>query len=140
MKLDVPHPRRRARVEMIPLIDCVFILLIFFIYSMLAMTLQRGIIVQLPEARSLQTTQEESVVVTITAGGELLVDKQAVSLEELGPAVDNARDLVGGPRLPRVIVNADAESEHRWFVQVIDELKRRGISRIVILSQEPSTP
>ena len=121
---------------MIPLIDCVFILLVFFIYSMLAMTLQRGIIVQLPEAHSLQTTPEESVVVTITAGGELLVDKQPVSLEELGPAVENA----GGPDHPRVVVNADAGSEHRWFVHVIDELKRRGISRIVILSQEPPTP
>ncbi len=122
---------------MIPLIDCVFILLVFFIYSMLAMTIQRGIVVQLPEARTLQASQEDAVVVSITTQGELLVDKQRVSLEGLGPAVDNA---LSGLEHPRVVVNADAGSEHRWFVQVIGELRRRGIVQVVILSKEASAP
>jgi biopolymer transport protein ExbD len=137
MKLDHGPARRRARVEMIPLIDCVFILLVFFIYSMLAMTLQRGIVVQLPEARTLQASQEEAVVVTITATGEVLVNKEEVAIDGLGPAMDN---VLSGLEQPRVVVNADAGSQHRWFVRVIDELKAQGVNQIVILSEEPSPP
>ena len=137
MKLDYAPVRRRARVEIIPLIDCVFILLVFFIYSMLAMTIRRGIVVQLPEARMVHTAREEAVVVTVTAGGDLMVDDQRVGLEELGPAMDNALSELDEPL---VVVNADAGSEHRWFVHVIDELKRRGISQVVILSEEPAAP
>ncbi len=137
MKLDSGISQRRARVEMIPLIDCVFILLVFFIYSMLAMTLQRGIVVQLPEASTLQLSQEDAVVITITAAGEVLVNHERVSLEDLGSAMDN---VLADLDLPRVVVNADAGSQHRWFVRVIDELKTRGVNQNVILSEEPPPP
>ena len=46
------QPIKRARIEMIPLIDVVFLLLIFFIYTMLSMTIHKGIPVLLPKAKT----------------------------------------------------------------------------------------
>lgn len=133
MKIEGVPTRRRARIEMIPLIDCVFILLVFFIYSMLTMTIRRGVDVNLPDARMVRAADEEAIVVSITASGELMVDDLPVALAQLGPAMDNARS---GREDAAVVVNADADSMHRRFVQVIDELKRSGVEKVVILSQE----
>ena len=137
MNLADALPRHRARVEIIPLIDCVFIILVFFIYSMLAMTIRRGIVVQLPEARTVHATEEDAIVVTITATGELLINDDRTTVADLGPALDRA---LAGRTEPTVVINADAGSEHRWFVGVIDELKRRGIGQVIVLTDEARTP
>ena len=136
MKLAAPQVGRRARVEMIPLIDCVFILLVFFVYSMLAMTLQRGINVQLPVARNVQTSRDDAIVLTVTAGGELLVNRQPVTLAELPAAVDQARLAFEDPRF---VINADDAAPHGRVVRVMDALRAEGVVQVMVLSQtEPA--
>ncbi len=133
MKLEAAITKKRARIEMIPLIDCVFIVLVFFIYAMLAMTLRRGIEVQLPLAAELQATADDAVVVTITAEGDFLVNDERVSLEELRGAIRRE----GGPEgPPRVLINADTAARHGWVVRVMDELRAEGVSHVVILSDK----
>ena len=129
MKLDVPGVGRRARVEMIPLIDCVFILLVFFVYSMLAMTFQRGITVQLPVARNIQVNRDDAVVVTVTARGDLLVNREPVALGALPAAMDAVIPVLEEPRF---VINADAEAPHGRVVRVLDELRARGIVQVTV--------
>ena len=133
MKLEHAVTMKRARVEMIPLIDCMFILLVFFIYSMLSMTLQRGITVELPTARALETNDEASIVVSITSAGSIHVDDTPVTLDELGAAIADARR---GLDRPRFVINADTRSQHGRFIRVMDELRVQGVSQVMVLSTD----
>ncbi|MGE5310719.1 MAG: ExbD/TolR family protein, partial [Nitrospirota bacterium] len=60
------RPSRRGRIEMVPLIDCMFLLLVFFIYSMLSMVLHRGIKIDLPEARTAPVHKEDYLSISVT--------------------------------------------------------------------------
>ncbi len=133
MKLEHAVTSKRARVEMIPLIDCMFILLVFFIYSMLSMTLQRGIRVDLPTARTLATNDEASIVVSITSAGSIHLDDTPVTLDELGAAIADARR---GLDRPRFVINADTRSQHGRFIRVMDELRVQGVSQVMVLSTD----
>lgn len=135
MRIDAPILRRRARVEMIPILDCIFILLVFFIYSMLAMTVQRGMVVQLPGASAGATVinRDDAVVITITEQGEMQVNDQLVTVETIGGALDNA---LAALETPRVVINGDAGARHGRVVDVLDLLRRRGIDQVLILARE----
>ncbi|MCL4210830.1 MAG: biopolymer transporter ExbD [Phycisphaeraceae bacterium] len=135
MRIDAPILRRRARVEMIPILDCIFILLVFFIYSMLAMTVQRGMIVRLPGASAGATVinRDEAVVITIGESGEMQVNDQHVTPETIAAALDAA--LAELPT-PRVVINGDAGARHGRVVEVLDLLRRREIEQVLILARE----
>ncbi|MCA1809797.1 MAG: ExbD/TolR family protein, partial [Kiritimatiellia bacterium] len=64
MKLSTGYETRKARVEMLPLIDVVFLLLVFFIYAMLSMVLHRGIKVALPEVGQADVNRRDYLAVT----------------------------------------------------------------------------
>lgn len=135
MRVDAPILRRRARVEMIPILDCIFILLVFFIYSMLAMTVQRGMVVQLPGASAGATVinRDDAVVITIPEQGEMQVNDQPVTAETIGSALDRA---LASLETPRVVINGDAGARHGRVVDVLDLLRRRGIEQVLILARE----
>ena len=137
MKLDHGISRRRARVEMIPLIDCVFILLVFFIYSMLAMTVQRGLVVQLPGAGAAEPNQDDATVVTITSNGTLMLDDQPVTFDGLREAVQATRQRADRDRF---VINADRQAEHGWVVRALDDLRSAGVTQVMILSEENDAP
>ena len=122
---------------MIPLIDCMFILLVFFIYSMLSMTIQRGVPVNLPSAASVDRIPEEAIVVTITAAGELYVNREATTIESLPAAV---RQLLGAEAAPRIVLNADTQARHGDVFRVLDLLRRQGWVNVAILSTEAPDP
>jgi biopolymer transport protein ExbD len=125
--------RRRARVEMIPLIDCMFILLVFFIYSMLSMTIQRGVPVNLPTGSTINRLPDEAIVVTITPGGDLFVNREPATLETLPEAM---RQLIGEQPSPRIVLNADSQARHGSVFDVLDTLRRQGWTNVAILSSE----
>ncbi|MHC5002978.1 MAG: ExbD/TolR family protein [Planctomycetota bacterium] len=137
MKLEAGIARKHARVEIIPLIDCVFILLVFFIYSMLTMTVQRGMVVQLPRATTAEVSQDETIVLTIGADGTLQIDDEVVPADGLRGAVDRARRRAGSARF---VLNADRRAEHGWVVRVLDDLKALGIGQVTILSEQGDGP
>ncbi len=137
MHLESGIGRRRARVEVIPLIDCMFILLVFFIYSMLSMTVQRGVSVQLPSGHRIDRIADEAIVITVTAAGELLVNRQAAPLDGLEAAL---RQAIGANESPRIVINADAQARHGQVFAVLDLLRNRGWTSVSILSTEASQP
>ena len=72
MKLP-PSEKKKARIEIIPMIDTMFFLLVFFMIATLSMTLQRGMPVNLPTAGSTTDKVKEQVSLTITEDGALLI-------------------------------------------------------------------
>jgi biopolymer transport protein ExbD len=136
MKVHVP-PRRRARIEMLPLIDIVFLLLVFFIYAMLSMAVHRGMPVLLPESSTAGIERELILSVTVRADGTIYLDKERVSLENLEASLLNkAKES----KNTGVLLFADRFLPYQELFRVLDCISMAGISRISLqaeLNQEP---
>ena len=86
MKVALPE-RRKGRIEMIPLIDIVFLLLVVFIYAMLSMAVHRGLPVALPASAAAEVEKNLVLAVTVEREGTIYLDKVPVPLEELTQAL-----------------------------------------------------
>lgn len=121
-----PH---KARIEIIPMIDTVFFLLVFFMMASLSMTVYRGLPVNLPKAASGQQELQENASVTLTKGGRIYLNKEPASLENLATQVKAL--LPANPNLA-VIINADEEVPHGRVVAVLDEVRSAGVAKLAI--------
>src|SRR5688572_28274215 len=109
-------PRRdhhKARIEIIPMIDVIFFLLVFFMISTLSMTVNRGLPVNLPTAASSQKDVRDNVSLTVMQDGQIFLNKEPVTLQDMGSRVKAA--LSGDPRLA-VVINADGQVLHSTVV------------------------
>ena len=128
--MRVPRQQpEKARIEIIPMIDIIFFLLVFFMVSTLAMTINRGLPVNLPRAVSSQKDLRESLNVTVMQDGTLFLNKELTSLEGLGHQVKASVDK--DPELA-VIINTNDEALHGATVSVMDEVRLAGVSRLAI--------
>lgn len=121
---------------MLPLIDIVFLLLVFFIYAMLSMAVHRGMEVELPVSATATTGKESilSVSVRYSADGTstVFVDKERVELTDLA-AVLKTRAGEERKRLarePDVFLFADQHVTYQELFNVLDQINQAGLSRI----------
>lgn len=131
--------RQRARVEMVPLMDCMFLLLTFFIYIATTMALQRGIPVDLAEAASGEALSKEikPIHVFIRNSGELYLEENRVTEGELFSRLRTFSAAPEGRGSSRpVVVNADRGVVYEKVVQILDLARESGITQ-VILAVEP---
>jgi biopolymer transport protein ExbD len=119
----------KARIEIIPMIDIIFFLLVFFMISNLSMTINRGLPVNLPKAASSQRDLRESVNITVTREGDIFLNKEPVTLQEIGQRVQAG--LERDPELFAVI-SADDHAIHGTIVDIMDKVRLAGISRLAI--------
>ncbi len=131
MKLDV-QINRKARIEMLPLIDIVFLLLVFFIYAMLSMAVHHGLPVSLPT--STVTEPEKSLIlsVTISRDNSIHVDKEAISLQNLTQTLEMKTK---GQKNPGVLLFADKAVSYQDLFQVLDRIRMAGLSRISLQAE-----
>jgi biopolymer transport protein ExbD len=123
------RPPRRARIEIIPMIDTVFFLLVFFMMASLAMTVYRGLPVNLPHAASGAAAVPDNASVTVTRDGGTYLGREPVPVTGLAGAL---RPLVAANPNLAVIVNADAEVVHGQVVAVLDAVREAGATRLAI--------
>lgn len=120
---------KRARIEIIPMIDAIFFLLVFFMISTLSMARFTGVQVNLPKAASESQTPAESAAVTLTKDGRLYVNKEPVApgalRQSLQPLLAKNTELL-------VIVNADDAVPHGQVVQIMDEARQAGVTKLSI--------
>jgi biopolymer transport protein ExbD len=128
--MRVPRQEQpKARIEIIPMIDVIFFLLVFFMVSTLSMTINRGLPVNLPTAATSQRDLREHLNLTLTQDGDIFLNKEPMTLYDLGPRVKTA--LASEPEL-MVIINADGDVRHHAVVEVMDELRLAGVARLAI--------
>jgi biopolymer transport protein ExbD len=126
MKLKSGFEKRRARVEMLPLIDVVFLLLVFFIYAFLSMVMHRGLDVELPGASTASVSKQDYVDVSITADNQIFVSKQPVTLESAASAVRSACTEED----QSVFINGDRRADLGLAVELLDRLRKEGIEKV----------
>ena len=119
----------KARIEIIPMIDVIFFLLVFFMISTLSMTVNRGLPVNLPTAATSQKEVGENIDLTLTQDGALFFNREPIALQDLGQRVKAA--LATDAQL-MVIINADGQTRHSSVIEILDELRGAGVSRLAI--------
>jgi biopolymer transport protein ExbD len=121
------------RLEMMPLIDVVFLLLVVFIYSMVTMVRSYVIPVDLPGFESGETRDLPTVlVVSLESDGRLTVGGEEADLEAVEEKVARLRDA--NPEL-EVLVNADAAARHGDVVRIFDRIRATGQERVLIVGR-----
>jgi biopolymer transport protein ExbD len=127
MKLKLQ--KKPARIELIPLVDIIFLLLVFFIYSMLSMAVYRGVPVTLPTAETVESTKEEAIFLTIDRAGKVFVNKSLTPVENL-----LARLKTEQAAFPdrTAIISADGDAPYRIFVDVLDKVRIAGFQKVSI--------
>ena len=81
MRLSSGYETKKARVEMLPLIDVVFLLLVFFIYAMVSMVVHRGIKVDLPQAGTAAMERDDFISITLDAENRLFLNAEPIEPE-----------------------------------------------------------
>ena len=126
--------RRRARIEIIPLIDIIFFLLATFIMVSLSMSKNQGVNVQLPTAStaaSLGDQQEldKAVTLSIDGKGDVFYNKEKITLAQLPLRLQTLKST---SKDPKVIINGDASSPFKAVVAVLDAVRSIGIAKVGI--------
>jgi biopolymer transport protein ExbD len=128
MHVNSPIPHKKARIEIIPLIDIMFFLLASFMMVSLSQVHMKGIKVNLPTGVSGETqSKREYVSVSVDMNGNFFFDKTEVSREEMQDRL--ARVHQSAPDA-KVFVRGDRDTVHGNIVQLLDMLRSAGFYKI----------
>jgi biopolymer transport protein ExbD len=135
MKINV-KTGKKARIEMLPLIDIVFLLLVFFIYAMLSMAVHRGLPVVLPTSSSAKIDKELVLSVTVKSDRTIYVDKERIAFDDLASVL---RTKTASASEPGVLLFADRGLPYQRLFQVLDQIRMAGIHRISLQAEAEQT-
>jgi biopolymer transport protein ExbD len=126
-----PPARRKARIEIIPLIDIIFFLLATFIMVSLSMTQNEGVKVALPGASSgeKQDDKEKPVNLSVNEKGEVFFNKEKVTMAQLPFKLQSYKSST---KEPKVVVNGDARAQYEMIMKVIDEARKIGVTKVAL--------
>ncbi|MDR4504362.1 MAG: biopolymer transporter ExbD [Candidatus Scalindua sp.] len=130
MKINLNLRRKGPRIEMIPLIDVVFLLLVFFIYAMLSMVVHRGFKVDLPQATTAEIDKEDYASITVDKDNRVLLDKEEILIENLSEEVKTK--IKKGVK---IFINGDKEADLGVVINVLDILRRDEIQEVYFETQ-----
>ncbi|MCJ2163386.1 MULTISPECIES: biopolymer transporter ExbD [unclassified Pseudodesulfovibrio] len=123
---------RKSEINMTPLIDMVFILLIFFIVTT-SFVRESGVEVQRPSAQSAETKEKANVLLGLTSDGRIFVEGRSLDIRSVRAYME--RFLAETPDGSVVIV-ADQESTTGNAVQVLDQCRLAGVKNISIAARK----
>lgn len=130
MRISSPYVKKRARIEIIPLIDIVFFLLATFVMVSMSMVQNQGVQVNLPVAKSSQAqSKDNTVILSLDEHGTIFLNKEAMSLNHLSARLTRLK--AQNPEI-KVIINGDQDALFGQAVLVLDEVKKSGISKVAI--------
>ncbi|MGA2410624.1 MAG: biopolymer transporter ExbD, partial [Candidatus Binataceae bacterium] len=119
---------RRGRIEIIPMIDVMFFLLVTFMLASLSMQSLNSITVDLPQGDAPNLEHKEPVTMTITKDSKIFLDKTPVDLTTMAfvlkPMLQNGD--------PGVVVNADSGAPEGTVVEAMLQARRAGVDHFLI--------
>jgi biopolymer transport protein ExbD len=122
--------KKRARIEIIPLIDVIFFLLATFVLFTLSLNKTGGLTVLLPASEtSIPRDTTGTVTLSVTAEGTLAWNKDVITLDEF---LDRIQRYKIEESDPRVLINADERALFAQVVYVVDQVRKAAIPKIYI--------
>jgi biopolymer transport protein ExbD len=131
--------REDAGVDLTPLIDVVFLLLIFFMVSTTFIR-ETQLKIDLPEASGeLQEVDSDVIEITVDRLGDYSVNQRLLVNRELDTLLRALREVTTGEAdvARRVVITADANASHQAVVRAMDAAGRVGLSRVSITTRQP---
>ena len=122
-----------AEINLTPMLDVVFIMLIFFIVTAVFVK-EPGITVDRPEAVTAMIPSSGSIFIAISAANEFWIDQRSVDLAGLGPVIERLRaeNPEGG-----VVIQADNEAHNEFVLAAMDAAKEAGITDVTLAAVVP---
>lgn len=137
MRVASPIPKKRARIEIIPLIDIMFFLLASFMMVSLSQTHMKGIRVQLPSpVAQIQPPDLTVVRIQVASGNATYINRQYVADEQVLPTLFELHKA--NPDV-KVSISADELALHGDVITLLDRVRSTGISKVGYQVQ-PSSP
>jgi biopolymer transport protein ExbD len=138
MNIPSPRPQKRARIEIVPLIDVMFFLLATFIMVSLSMVKNKGIPVHLPSASSAETDrQNDFASLTVSEDGSYFFNKEPLRPEDLPTRLAQYKESVSEPR---IVLNGDKKAEFGAAVAALDQIRTAGILDVAIQTESKDKP
>ena len=127
-----PSHKKKSSINIIPMIDVIFFLLVFFMLFTSFRTNPFGMEMQLPEAVTATEQTEEHLVVHINEDGELYLNEEQVDIPGLRASVTERYESDSSLN---VIINADRNSRYEYVIQVMDSLREVGVYNIFLAAE-----
>lgn len=128
MHVASPIPKKRARIEIIPLIDIMFFLLASFMMVSLSQTHMKGIKVNLPAAVAPQNPQQKDyVAIQVHAGNVITFDGQYLPDDQVLPKLFQLHEA--NPNI-KVSISAEMMAMHGDVITILDKVRRVGITKV----------
>ena len=129
MKLRSMQVQEEPKLMIIPMIDIIFFLLVFFMISTMTMVQQNTFKVGLPQASSAQLDMNQHANITVMADGNIAFNKESLDKEQLIRRVQI--ELQRNPDL-QVILNGDKDVNYGFVIETFDALKQAGVKKLSI--------
>ena len=128
MKFGSPVPEKKARIEIIPLIDIMFFLLAAFMLASLSMIRLQSVKVDLPSASTAKRNFKPDIVnIGVNKAGEIYIEKTQISMGDLHAFLSNKFRM--NTNVP-VYVSGDKDTKHGSIIRVLDLVRREGIQTV----------
>ncbi len=131
MKIDVDIGKK-ARIEMLPLIDIVFLLLVFFIYAMFSMAVHKALPVDLPGSSTAKIDKNAPLSVTVDSKGKIFVEKDPVPLSSLAAFLEEKTLQTEDAG---VLLFADKSLPYQELFRVLDQINMAGIHKVSLQAE-----
>jgi biopolymer transport protein ExbD len=132
MKIQQQEPPKKARIEVINMIDVIFFLLVFFMVTSASIIAMKGIKVNLPQASTAQTTDVKFITITLTKQQKLFIDGKNTDPEklygQLSTELERYPDKV-------VVINADRDSNYGYVVNIMNISRKAGATKFAIAAE-----
>lgn len=125
MRLSSGFEETKPRMEMIPLMDVMFLNLLFFVYASFSMTIHRGLKVDLPSAAGAKVKGEQTLI-TISADNSLYLNKKPLPMGEVVFATVKLWREHSAP----VLISADRAAALGTGIELLGKLRNGGVERV----------
>ena len=139
---DKGRTLKKTKIEIIPMIDTMFFLLVFFILSSVGIIKLQGLPVALPEANAADRQQPAKITVSITDTEQMKVNNTDIKAgQDIGPVLEKEVRLQAGPSAraiaeAQVVINADKNAPSGAVVRALDQAAAVGIGKVSIATQK----
>ncbi len=128
MEVSSPIPKKKARIEIIPLIDIMFFLLASFMMVSLSQTTMKGMKVALPTGSSGQTqSKKDYVSFSVDRDGYIYWDKDRIEYTDV---VTKLRGMYQANPETKIFIRGDREALHGNVTRLLDQIRSTGFTKI----------
>ena len=129
------EPDSATDIDLSPMIDCIFILLIFFVVTTVFVE-EPGVEISRPDAQLDADLEKNSIIIAITADNRIYFDGAEIRVDQVAPLMKQA----AFGRSPALIIRGDRVSDLGVFAQVYTEAKKAGIPHVQFATTRSDTP